>query len=209
MARTTGVTALSPKRKLFGSGVWIVNYDPTKTIAANITAAATAGLLWATTGGNEFIVHQKLGGTDYDGQLGPVKGSRNLTEDYATGSGTGKDLGLAALLTQLPGATYTDSTTGTNLLTTHADVVTRTRDILATDHINNVALICDHAAADGSIGFILNNVLGGSDTFDVKTADKEAAPVTFSFTSYYDPAAMATRPWSIIWPDATVTTDAI
>ena len=191
MARTTGITEATPQRLIYGAGVVIRNYDDSATLAAQ-----ASNFMGATKGGNELTIVQELVYPEIDGALGKIKGTARLKQDTAKAKITFVDIDLDTLLDGLPGAVATDNTDGTV-------TITRSRHPEADDHNTNIAVITDHAAADGSVGFVLANPLATGDL--TVTFSDEFAEVAIEWEAHYDAATPDVRPWTLIYPsDSTV-----
>jgi hypothetical protein len=190
MGASHGITANTPKRLVFGAGVWIRNYDVTKTPAENV--AIGTSIMGATNGGNEIEIVTTLVYPKIDGALGKIKGTARIIEDTMKCKGTFAEMDLDTLLDLIPGSTQTALASG-------IVKVTRATDVQAADYLTSIALVCDHAQADGSIGFVLLNPLQ-QEPVVIAPVDKDFATLGMAMEAHYDPAAMATRPWQMLFP---------
>ena len=186
MARTIGIQEETPQRLIYGAGAVIRNYDSAKSLDEQ-----TDNFMGATKGGSELTIIQELVYPEIDGALGKIKGTARLKQDTAKAKITFVDIDLDTLLDALPGAAATESGTGTV-------TITRSRHPESDDHLTNIAVITDHAAADGSVGFIITDPLATGD-LSLKFSD-EFAEVAIEWEAHYDAAAPSTRPWSLIYP---------
>lgn len=190
MARTHGITEATPQRLVYGAGAVIRNYDASASLAAQ-----RSNLMGATKGGSEITIVQELVYPEIDGALGKIKGTARLKQDTAKAKITFVDLDLDTILDALPGAVATDNGDGTVS-------ITRARHPEADDHNTNIAVITDHAAADGSVGFILSNPLATGD-MSITLSD-EFAEIAIEWEAHYDAASADTRPWELIYPSPSV-----
>ena len=190
---SNGITSNSPKRYVFGAGVWVRNYDKSAALSTQ-----TANIIGATSGGNEVTIVQEFKnvGEDFDGALGKIKGMTHRIKDTATGKATLKDIDLDTLLDRLPGAVATEATT--------IATITRSADVLDADYLTNIAWIGDHAeGGDGAVAFILKNPLS-YEPLVVTPANADATGIEIAFEAHYDASDVATAPWEIIWPSNSV-----
>lgn len=190
MARTVGIKEETPQRLIYGAGAVIRNYDDSATLAAQ-----ASNFMGATKGGSEITIVQELVYPEIDGALGKIMGTARLKQDTAKAKITFVDIDLDTILDALPGAVATDGGAGTV-------TITRSRHPEAADHNTNIAVITDHAAADGSVGFVLANPLATGD-LTVKFSD-EFAEVAIEWEGHYDAASPDVRPWSLIYPSPSV-----
>lgn len=191
MARTVGIKEETPQRLIYGAGAVIRNYDGTRSLAAQ-----AGNFMGATKGGSELTIVQELVYPEIDGALGKIKGTARLKQDTAKAKITFVDIDLDTILDALPGAEAVDNGNGTV-------TITRSRHPEAADHNTNIAVITDHAAADGSVGFVIDNPLATGD-LSVKLSD-EFAELAIEWEAHYDAATPDVRPWTLIYPsDSTV-----
>lgn len=186
MSRSTGITENTSQRTVYGAGVVIRNYDRTKSLAAQ-----DGNFMGATKGGSELKILQDIKYPDVDGARGKLKGMAQLTKDTASAKITFVDLDLDTLLDALPGATFTDDGGGKGR-------ITRAAEISSADHNTNIAVVTDHKAKDGSVGFILDNPLAMGE-LGIKFAD-DFSVLELEVEAHYDPATPDTRPWTLLWP---------
>lgn len=190
MGRSTGITGNTPQRLIYGAGVVIRDY-----VKAQSVSSQESNFMGATKGGSELTLVQELVYPEIDGALGKIKGTARLKQDTAKVAITFIDIDLDTLLDGLPGAEATDNGNGTVS-------VTRSRHPEATDHNTNIAVITDHAASDGSVGFILSNPL---ETGDITLGfSDDFSELALEWEAHYDAATPDTRPWELIFPSASV-----
>lgn len=185
-----GVTSNTTNRLLFGAGVWIRNYDVTKTPAQNLAIAES--IIGASAGGNKFTIEQEFAHPEVDGILGKLKGAERLVTDTAKVEGTFVEIDLDLILDLLPGATSAALGNGVMKLT-------RTADVASADYLTSIGLVCDHAASNGSVGFVILNPLQ-LEPVVFEPTDKSFGTLAMSMEAHYDPAAMTTCPWNLLWP---------
>lgn len=191
MARTVGIKEETPQRLIYGAGVVIRNYDGTRSLSNQAD-----NFMGATKGGSEITIVQELVYPEIDGALGKIMGTARLKQDTAKAKITFVDIDLDTILDALPGAVATDGGAGTV-------TITRSRHPEAADHNTNIAVITDHAAADGSVGFILANPLATGDL--TVTLSDDFAEIAVEWEGHYDAASPDVRPWQLIYPsDSTV-----
>lgn len=190
MARTVGIKEETPQRLIYGAGAVIRNYDSALSLSAQ-----SSNFMGATKGGSELTIVQEFVYPEIDGALGKIKGTARLKRDTAKVKITFVDIDLDTILDALPGAVATDGGAG-------KVTITRSRHPEAADHLTNIAVITDHAAADGSVGFIIADPLATGD-MSLKFSD-EFAEVSVEWEAHYDASTPSTRPWSLIFPSPSV-----
>lgn len=156
----------------------------------------TERLLGATRGGNSFAIEQDVREIEMDGAPGPVKGARRIIEVRPRLTTNLLEISRENLLMAIPGATstaYPDATAATH------DSITRTRNIVGTDYIENVALVGTVSGSDEPIIIIVSNALN-DENFEIGTEDRDETVLEVQFTGHFDPADMATEPWEIRYP---------
>ena len=188
---THGITSKTPERQVFGPGVWIRNYDRTKSVNEQ-----KINIMGATTGGTIARVVQTFEADRPDGGRGDFKDMNHLVEDWAEAETTMKEIDLDTLLDMLPGAAVAYSG--------GVATISRARDLQSADYLNNVSFICDHAAANGAVGFILYNALA-MDNLEVTAPEKTtAAGLAVKLKAFYDADNADTAPWNWLFPDDSV-----
>lgn len=156
----------------------------------------TERLLGATRGGNSFAIEQDVREIEMDGAPGPVKGARRIIEVRPRLTTNLLEISRENLLMAIPGATSTPTPDET--AATH-DTITRNRNIIGTDYIENVALVGTVSGSDEPIIIIVENALQ-DENFEIGTEDRDESVLEVQFTGHFDPANMAQEPWRILYP---------
>lgn len=174
--------------------VTITTSDTTFTIA---TVVENSVLLGATRGGNTFTIETEYKDIGFDGQRGPTKGARRITNVNAKMAVNLLEITTDVIKMALPGSSSVayPASPGT---ATH-DQITRALQLALTDYKQNVTLI-------GTVGDltqpiilqIKNPIVDGN--FELAATDKEEAVLALQFTGHFDPSDLDTEPWEIRRP---------
>ncbi len=181
----TGITTQTLKRFLIDAGAVYLNYGET-----------SERILGATRGGNQFVVEQDVKEIEMDGAKGPVKGGRRIIEVRARIVVNLLEFTADNLKLALAGSEITDYPS--SLAKTH-DSITRTRDIIDSDYIGNVALVGDIIGADSPFIGIIKNALA-VENMELSTEAREEGVLEVTFEAHFDPDALEDEPWEIRFP---------
>lgn len=187
----TGTNALRTETVdnfLVDAGAVYINYD-----------LPTERLLGATRGGNSFVVEQDVREIEIDGAKGPVKGARRVIEVRTRLTTNLLELSLENMLMAIPGSTSTASPDDT--AATH-DRITRSRNIIGTDYLENVALVGTISGSDEPIIIIVRNALNDQN-FEIGTEDRDETVLEVQFTGHFDAANLDLEPFEIRYPRST------
>lgn len=183
--KTHGITKETVNRFIVDAGAVYVNLGETDQRP-----------IGATRGGSTFTVEQDVRVIEMDGAKGEVKGARRVIEVHVRLTAnllemTSENFQLA--LAGAEAAPYPDATAATH------DSITRTRDILASDYIENIALVGKISGTDENIICICKNALADGN-LEIGTADKEEGTLEIQFTGHFDPENLDVEPWEIRFP---------
>ena len=181
-----GITTETVKRMILDAGAVYVNYGETDE-----------RLLGATQGGNTFTVEREVKQIEMDGARGPVKGARRIISEKAILTVNLLEHSTENWKMILTAADVTD-VLDTDGVTKIADEI-RTRQILDSDYIKNIALVAEVSGTSQPVVIILYNALA-DDEIEMELAHTEEGVPEVAFAAHWDPADMETSPYAIRFP---------
>lgn len=197
METYSGFTSNTPKNLLLDAGAFYKNYD----VATDTPATASAKLIGATRGGNEFTAKPTVRDIPVDGVKGKAKGLRIL-DDW--------DVSLTANVLEMK-TSVLDSALATGIVDTSSnltyDIVTAANAIVAGDYLDNVTFIGTISGSGNPIIIQVFNALC-VDGISIKSEDKKEAVLKLKFEGHYDTDNLSTPPFKIYYPKITADTTA-
>lgn len=181
-----GITSETVKRMLIDAGAVYVNYGE-----------SDERLLGATQGGNVFTVEREIKQVEIDGAIGPVKGARRVISEKAILTVNLLEHSAENWKLILTAADMSDvmDETGVNKI---ADEI-RTRQILDSDYVKNIALVGELSGTSEPVVIILENALSEGEVELSMEHTGEAVPEVV-FAAHWDPADMGKSPYAIRFP---------
>lgn len=181
-----GITSSTMNNLWLDAGKVVLNYGETTPAPRD---------LGATIGGNSFAIETEYKDIRPDGARGAVKGGRRITDVTSRLTVNLAEITKENLMLALPGSA---SVAGTAPNTGY-DIITRTRNLLDTDHVKNIAFIGTISGKTLPVVIVLKNPLADGN-LEISGEDKEEGTIEVQFTAHFDPAAMEVEPWEIRYP---------
>jgi hypothetical protein len=173
------VNADTPDRLLFDAGALYRDYGEDGE-----------DLIGATRGGSTFNVDREDREIEVDGVHGPVQGLRRTIRHTAT---------LEVTFLEMSEQTFVDLTRGTSTSDGTHHTVTPDNEIVDADFYTNIALVAEiNNSSDPAILKLLN--AQPTNEWDISTDDDDEGQLTVTFEAHYDPAALDTVPYEIMFP---------
>lgn len=200
LRKTTGLTTQTVSRFVINAGALYMNLGLTDE-----------RLLGATRDGVTFTIEQDVAEIEVDGSPGPFLGGRRILEVRPRIEATLLEMTPENLKLAIVGSTSADYKDGTATTATHTEI-TRSRGILTTDYIANIAIVGTQVGANENfIGIIYNALMDGE--ISLETADSGEAGLGVTFTGHFDPAAITAtgvkEPWAVRIPKSTTGTTTV
>lgn len=183
MAIKHGITTETVQRLILDAGAVYASYGETGEV-----------LIGATREGSTFAIEQDVREIPLDGARGPLKGARRIVEVRAQLTANVLEVGKENIMRILVGSQDTTDVTH--------DIITRNRDIIDADYLDNVALVATVSGRDEPIVCMVKNVIADGE-FSISTADRDEAVVEMQFTGHFDTSELDEEPWEIRFPLAT------
>lgn len=190
MTMRNGITQKTSERMLIGPGA----------VYKDFTNPSTPGtLLGATIGGNVFSVEREFYTPEYDGALGPIKGSTRLVKEVPKITANLAEFTKENLLLALAGTSAADYGSPSK---TH-DKITSAGAVSAGNHNNAIAIVGERAdSSTNPVCCVVKNALV-TETVEVNTGTgKEDVVLKVTFTGYYLPESPGVPPYEIYTPSA-------
>ncbi len=181
MAVWQSVNAATPGRMLFDAGALYRDYG-----------LGGQELIGATRGGASFTVDRDDREIEVDGVHGPVKGLRRTIRLTAK---------LEVTFVEMSLQTFTDLTRGTITSDGIHKTITPDIQIVAGDYYANIALVAEVGTETAPAILRLKNAMAMGE-WDITTNDNDEGELTVTFEAHFDPAALDTIPYDILWPVA-------
>lgn len=179
-----GITEKTVENILIDAGAVYINFNE-----------ENERILGATREGNSFTIEQELRHLELDGARGPIRGGTRIINTTVTLTANLYELTVENIQAALAGSEASLYDNGT----THTSIK-RTRQILDSDYIKNVALVGTIMNTDEPVICVVKNALATSG-FELTTTDKDEAGLEVTFTGHFDPADLDKEPWEIVYPN--------
>lgn len=179
-----GITEKTVENILIDAGAVYINFNE-----------ENERILGATREGNSFTIEQELRHLELDGARGPIRGGTRIINTTVTLTANLYELTVENIQAALAGSEASPYDNGT----THTSIK-RTRQILDSDYIKNVALVGTIMNTDEPVICVVKNALATSG-FELTTTDKDEAGLEVVFTGHFDPADLDKEPWEIVYPN--------
>jgi hypothetical protein len=186
MARYTGISSATPVNLIVDAGAVYINYGE-----------VDQRLLGATRGGSTFVVNQEFRDVQVDGLPGPVAGMSRIISVDATMEVNMLEFSTENLLLAFPGAEAVDYPESP-ATKTH-DSIRRSRNILTSDFLTNIALVGTLQGNDEPVICILYNAMQ-KDNFTLSRADQDESVATLTFHGHFDLTDFDNEPWEVRYP---------
>lgn len=195
MPAQTGITAQTVKRIIVDAGAVYRNHGE----------ATGMEKIGATRGGATFTVERETREIEVDGTKGPVMGmvrtirhtarleftlvevSKKTWLELTFGTATPRDVD------PVTGEVEVAATTGS-----HVEIIP-SNDITLSNYLKNVALVGDVMNSSVPVIIKILNALTSGE-WSITTDDQDEGTLSVTYTGTYDPAAMNTPPYQILWP---------
>lgn len=179
-----GITEKTVENILIDAGAVYINFNE-----------ENERILGATREGNSFTIEQELRHLELDGARGPIRGGTRIINTTVTLTANLYELTVENIQAALAGSEASPYDNGT----THTSIK-RTRQILDSDYIKNVALVGTIMNTNEPVICVVKNALATSG-FELTTTDKDEAGLEVVFTGHFDPADLDKEPWEIVYPN--------
>ncbi len=181
-----GITEKTVDELIIGPGALYKNF---------ISPSSPGTLLGATIGGNTFRVTTEWYVPEFDGALGPIKGTRRKVREIPTLEVNLVEVTKENLLLALAGAAAEDYGSPK----TH-DRITPRPTLTSADYLDNVAIVAEKAGSQNPMVIIVKNAVHTEPLEMPLGTGREDVKLVLTFTGHYSAASPDVPPYEILNP---------
>lgn len=191
----SGFNSETAEKLLLDAGAFLKNFVVgTDTFDAAVTAGKLIG---ATQGGGTFSAVPTVRKIEIDGVKGAAKGLEVIDEWVVTLMANVKEVSAESIQLALGASDIVDGPTGYKKITAN-------NYIELDDYVDNVVWVGKLSGSDTPVIIEVKNAISlGGITLNMEDKNEGLIPTTF--TGHYDSTDLDTPPFTIYYPDATVT----
>ena len=191
----SGFNSETAEKLLLDAGAFLKNFEVgTDTFDAAVTAGKLIG---ATQGGGTFSAVPTVRKIEIDGVKGAAKGLEVIDEWVVTLMANVKEVSAESIQLALGASDIVDGPTGYKKITAN-------NYIELDDYVDNVVWVGKLSGSDTPVIIEVKNAISlGGITLNME--DKSEGLIPTTFTGHYDSTDLDTPPFTIYYPDATVT----